>query len=123
MYNGKTAITSALTADALLIAIVPASRISDGIRASKEPVYPYITFEEIDNRPGLFADEDEVESEVTFRIHIWGTSSVSVISGYVDRIMNTIEYVRNYSRDEDEQLDSGVIIKHKIMSYTGNFTA
>jgi len=36
--------------------------------------------------------------------------------------MKAIYYGRNYSQDQDEQLDTGQIIKHKIMSFSGTFT-
>jgi hypothetical protein len=96
----------------------------DGIADfSGTPIYPYLTYEELNNSEGLRADNDEVESEVTFRIHLWGTASLSTIAGHVNRIMQAAGYGRNYAQDMDEILDDGTKIKHKIMSFTGNFTA
>lgn len=123
IYNGKPAIAEALSTDTLLIALIPKIRMFNGIASfDDDPIYPYLTFEEIVNAEGQHADDTEIESEVTFRIHIWGMSSLSVMAEHVNRIMHGIEYGRNYSRDQDEQLETGKIIRHKVMSFTGNFT-
>lgn len=124
MYNGKPAISLALSSDSQLIAIVPKARMFDiDATFTGVPVYPYITYEELYNSEGLNADDEEQESEVTFRFHIWNTSSNSTIAGHINRIMQSIGYCRNYSNDMSEVLDTGVIIKHKIMSFSGTFTA
>ena len=124
MVNAKPAIATALSTDTTLIALIPKVRMFDGIATfSAAPVYPYLTYEELANIEALHADDVECESEVTFRIHIWGTASTSTIAGHVDRIMKSIEFGRNYSMDQDEILDTGQIIKHKIMSYSDTFTA
>lgn len=123
MVNYKPIISTALSTDGFLIALIPKVRMFDGIAIfSGAPVYPYMTYEEIANIEALHADDEEIESEVTFRIHIWGTASLSTLAGHVDRIMKTIGFGRNYANDQDEQLDTGQIIKHKIMSYSGTFT-
>jgi len=124
MYNAKPLIASALSTDAALIAIIPKVRMFDGIASfTAAPVYPYLTYEEIGNTEALHSDDTEAESEVTFRVHIWGTASTSTIAGHVDRVMKTAEFGRNYAMDQDEILDTGQVIKHKIMSYSGTFTA
>jgi len=124
MVNAKPLVASALSTDAALIAIVPKVRMFDGIAAfTTAPVYPYLTYEEIFNGEALHADNDEVESEVSFRIHLWGTSSLSILAGHVNRLMHGIDLGRNYSMDQDELLDTGQVVKHKIMSYSGTFTA
>lgn len=124
MFNAKPLVASALSTDAALIAIVPKVRMFDGIAMfTTAPVYPYITYEEIGNIEALHADDEETESEVTFRIHIWGTASTSAIAGHIDRVMKAAEFGRNYATDQDEVLDTGQVIKHKIMSYSGTFTA
>ena len=124
MYNGKIAIASALTTDAPLIAMIPSVRMFDNIAIfATASVYPYLTYEELYNTEGQKADNTEIESEVTFRIHLWGTASLSAAAGHVNRIMQGLEYSRNYSRDLDELLETGTVIKHKVMSFSGNFTA
>jgi hypothetical protein len=85
------------------------------------PVYPYITFEEISNIEGNHADDMEIASEVTFRLHVWNTASTSTIAGHINRIMHSLGFGRNYSHDQDETLESGISIKHKVMSYTNKY--
>ena len=95
----------------------------DGIAAfTASPIYPYLTYEELTNIEALHSDDDETESEVTFRVHIWGTASTSIIAGHIDRIMKSISFGRNYAQDQDEQLETGQIIKHKIMSYSNTYS-
>ena len=121
MYNAKPIIATALSTDALLIAIIPKVRMFDGIADFvKEPVYPYLTYEEIGNTEAQHADDEETESEVTFRIHLWGTTSHSTLAGHINRIMKSIGFGRNNSNDE--KLDSGQSIKHKIMSYSNTYS-
>ena len=124
MYNAKPLIASALTGDAQLVAMVPAAHMFDGIAVFNEsPEYPYITMEELGNNEEMHADDTEIESSVIFRVHIWHRSSVSAIAGHVNRIMRSIGFGRNYALDQDERLDTGEIIKHKIMSFSGTFAA
>lgn len=123
MVNAKPTIATALSTDASLIALIPKTRMFDGIATfSSAPVYPYLTYEEISNTEALHADDEEIESEVTFRIHIWGNASLSIIAGHVERVMKSIVFGRNYSRDQDETLETGIIIKHKIMSYSSTIS-
>ena len=124
MYNGKPAIATALSADTALVALIPKTRMADGYQS---PVtgqeYPYLDYYELANIPALNADDEEAESEVTFRIDIWGKASLSVLAGHINRIMVDIGYCRNGSNDQDEKLNDGTTVKHKIMSFTGTFTA
>ena len=125
MYNAKPIIATALGADGNLIALIPKVRMFEGVALFVgEPQYPYLTYEELDNHEGLHADDDEIESEVTFRIHLWGkTTSLSTLAGHVNRIMQALDFGRNYSQDQDEVLETGEIIKHKIMSFSNTFMA
>jgi len=124
MHNGKPTIAAALSTDAQLIALIPKTSMADGFHSpTTAQVYPYLDYYELINLPGLEADDEEVETEETFRIDIWGTASLSTIAAHVNRIMVSIGYGRNYSMDQDETLETGAIIKHKIMSFTGIFTA
>jgi hypothetical protein len=86
------------------------------------PTYPYLTYTEIYNAPALVADDTEIESEITVRVDIFGTSTLSTIAGHVDRVMKAISYTRNYSIDNDEVLETGEKIFHKTMSFSGTFT-
>ena len=129
MYNGKPVIAAALSTDSSLIALIPKVRMFDGSADfTGEAVYPYLTYEELTNIEALHADDEEIESDVTYRIHLYGTTSLSTIAGHVNRIMHALGYGRNYSRDIDEsdRVDSippGPITKHKVMSFSGIFTA
>lgn len=124
MYNGKPAIATALSTDASLIAIIPKVRMFDGLADFKQQaIFPYLTYEELTNNIGLTADDEEVESEVTFRINIFGKSSLSIIAGHINRIMTAIGYTRNFSMDLNEIDADGQEIKHKVMSFSGNFIA
>ena len=124
MYNAKPLIATALIADTSLIALIPRARMFDGVaNFASSPIYPYLTYDEIANTEALHADNDEIESEVSYRIHLWGTASLSTIAGHVNRIMHGIEFGRNYMQDQDELLDTGVTVKHKILSFSGTFTA
>ena len=123
MYNAKQLIATALSTDSSLIALIPAVRMFSSIAAfTTTPTYPYLTFFVLADSPGMFADDDEIESEITIRVDLWGTASLSVIASHVDRIMKTIGYGRNYAKDNDEVLDDGTRIFHKSMSFSGTFT-
>jgi hypothetical protein len=124
MFNGKTAIATALSTDGSLLALIPKIRMADGFQSpTATQVYPYLDYYELANIEALRADDDEIESEVTFRVDLWGTASLSTIAGHVNRIMQALGYTRNYSMDQDEKLDSGKLVLHKVMSFTGTFTA
>ena len=124
MYNAKPLIATALSTDASLIVLIPAVRMFDGVATfAGAPVYPYLTYEELAVIDSLQADDETVEEEVTFRIHLWGTTSLSVLAGYVDRIIKAAYFTKNYSGDQDEMLEVGTIVKHKIMSYSGTFSS
>lgn len=125
MYNAKPLISTGLSTDGALIALIPKVRMFDGVASfAGAAVYPYLTYEELDNHEALQADDEEVETEVTFRIHLWGkATSLSTSAGHVNRIMQALGFGRNYSQDQDEVLDTGEIIKHKIMSFSNTFGA
>jgi hypothetical protein len=119
VVNAKPTIATALSTDNQLIALIPKARMFDGIATfDYTPIYPYLTYEELANIESVHADDEEIASEVTFRIHIFGTSSLSTIAGHVNRIMHSINFGRNYAQDQDEVLETGEKIKHKIMSFT-----
>ena len=123
MVNQKPAIATALSTDAALIALIPKVRMFSSVAAfATTPEYPYLTFFVLSDSPALQADDDEVESEITVRVDLWGTSSLSAIAGHVDRIMKSIMFGRNWAMDNDEVLDTGERIFHKSMSFSGTFT-
>ena len=123
MYNGKIAIATALSTDTALIALIPKARMFSSVAAfATTPTYPYLTFFVLANSPSMFADDSEEESSITIRVDLWGTASLSVIMGHVDRILKTIGYGRNYAMDNDEVLDTGERVFHKSLSFSGTFT-
>ena len=123
MVNAKPIIATALSTDTAFIALIPQARMFDGSAVfSNAPIYPYLTYDELANIEALHADDESIEDEVTFRIHLWGTASLSVMAGHVDRIMRTINFGRNYSMDSDEILDIGQVIKHKILSFSNTYS-
>ena len=122
MVNQKPVIATALSTDTALIALIPKIRMFSSIAAfTTTPTYPYLTFFELMNLSALQADDDEVESEVTVRVDLWGAASLSVIASHVDRIMKTIDFGRSYAMDNDEVLDTGERIFHKSLSFSGTF--
>ena len=123
MVNAKPIIAAALSTDTALLALIPKVRMFDGSAVfASAPIYPYVTYEELANIEALHADNAECESEVTFRIHLWGTASLSIIAGHVNRIMKSIDFGRNYAMDSDEILETGVVIKHKILSFSNTYS-
>ena len=123
MYNAKQLIATALSTDSSLIALIPAVRMFSSIATfTTTPTYPYLTFFVLADSPGMFADDDEIESEITIRVDLWGTASLSIIASHVDRILKTIGYGRNYAMDNDEVLDTGERVFHKSLSFSGTFT-
>ena len=123
MFNAKIIIATALSTDTALLTLIPKVRMFDGSAVfSNAPIYPYLTYEELANIEALHADDTECESEVTFRIHIWHTASTSAIAGHVNRIMKSIDFGRNYAMDNDEILETGIVIKHKILSFSNTYS-
>ena len=122
MYNAKPIIANALSTDWSLIALIPKVRMFDNVaNFTSEPVLPYLTYEELTNIEHIHADDEELASEVTFRINVYGITSLSTIASHINRIMKSINFGRNYAQDQDEVLENGIIVKHKILSYTSVF--
>jgi len=123
VYNPKPAIATAFNTDASLVALMPVTSMFNGVAVfATVPVYPYLVFSEIANIPALSADDEEIESEVTVRVDIYGTATLSTIAGHVDRIIKAVGYTRNFAADNDEVATTGEKIFHKTMSYSGTFT-
>lgn len=122
MYNAKPIIATALSTDGSLIALIPKVRMFEGSGVfNSTTVFPYLTYEEIANVESVHADDEEIVSSVTFRIHIWSMTNTSTMAGHVNRIMKTIGFGRNFAMDEDDALENGTILKHKIMSYSNKY--
>jgi len=124
MYNGKNAIAIALGTDSTLQSLIPKTRMFNNIAAFQNaPIFPYLTYEEISNIEALVADDEEIESEVTYIVHIFADSNTGIIASHVNRIFQALGYTRNYSQDLAETLETGKILRHKALSFTGTFPA
>lgn len=76
--------------------------------------FPRITYFEVDNRGSLFADDQEIGSEIIFQIDLWGTASLTAIAKEVDSIMTDLDFNRVSAPDLYEQ---DTKIHHKPMRY------
>jgi hypothetical protein len=124
MFNAKPIVFTLLTNDAGLTALVPKTRIFHGTAIfKKEPIFPFIVYDQLDNHESLHADDEEVETEVTFRFKIYNRDSTSTIANNLERVLKSIQFGRNYTQDQEEALETGEIIKYEVMSYTATFTA
>lgn len=109
MINIKPDVVTALKTDAILAGLV-----GDRIYFYYPPVeaaYPCISYYELDNRPALYGDNQELASEITFVIDIWAKASTTAIADAVNRIMTGLGFVREFAGDLYEQ-DTGVFHKH-----------
>lgn len=75
---------------------------------------PLLSYFEIDNIGNLYADDQEIGSEITFQIDLWGKESLSAYSLAVDTVMTGIDFTRVTAQDLFEK-DSRIF--HKVMRY------
>ena len=119
MQSVKSAVVTALqTSSALTTLLGTGQRI-----LFQRPIgeatatFPRITYFEVDNRGNLFADDQEIGSEIIFQINLWGTASLTAIAKEVDSIMTNmtdLDFVRVSAPDLYEQ---DTKIHHKPMRY------
>lgn len=77
--------------------------------------FPRITFFEMINFDSDFADDEAIESRISFQIDIWSKESTMPIAKEVDRTMKELGFRRTSTADlyEDD-----VKVYHKGMRYT-----
>lgn len=77
--------------------------------------FPRITFFEMSNFDSDFADDEAIESRISFQIDIWSKESPVPIAKEVDRAMKDLGFRRTSTADlyEDD-----VNVYHKGMRYT-----
>lgn len=116
MQSIKTAVMTALqTSTALTTLLGSGKRIffQDPDDENK-PKFPRITYFEVDNFGNLFADDQEVGSEILYQVDLWSKASTTAIAKEVDTIMIGLDFIRQSSQDLYE---TDTKIFHKAMTY------
>lgn len=80
---------------------------------------PCLSYFEVDNRGNLFADNQEIGSEIIFQIDLWGKTSLSDYAVAVNSAMVTLDFVRTSSNDLYE---SDTKIHHKAMRFKRDYS-
>ncbi len=75
---------------------------------------PLLTYFEVDNIGNLYADDQEIGSEIVFQIDLWSQASLSSYALAVDDIMTGLGFARITSQDLYE-VDTKIY--HKVMRY------
>ena len=75
---------------------------------------PCGSYFELDNTGNLYADNQEIGSEIIFQIDLWGRDSLSDYAIAVDTAMTGIDFVRIAAVDLYEQAEH---IYHKSLRY------
>ncbi|PGC80334.1 tail completion protein gp17 [Bacillus toyonensis] len=106
MINVRPEIVQALENNQELVSLLGGNRVyyRKGKHAEE---FPRITFFELDNRPEGFADNEEIESEITVQIDIWSKGSTTVIHQKVNEVMKSMGFSRYAVADlyeEDTQI-------------------
>jgi hypothetical protein len=80
---------------------------------------PCGSYFELDNTGSLYADDQEIGSEIVFQIDLWGKTSLSTYALAVDTAMTGIDFVRISAPDLYENETK---IFHKSMRYRRNYS-
>lgn len=110
MQNIKSAVLTALQTATALSTLT-------GFYFQYPPAFtnlPLLSYFEIDNIGNLYADDQEIGSEITFQIDLWGKTSLSAYALAVDTAMIGINFTRMSSRDLFEK---DTLIFHKSMRF------
>jgi hypothetical protein len=73
-----------------------------------------LSYFEVDNLPNLFADNQEIGSEIVYQIDLWSKISLSNYTLAVDAVMTGLDFARITAQDLYEKDNS---IYHKAMRY------
>lgn len=105
MINLKQEIYQALSSDSTLLSLLGGNRIYQ-IKAPDATEYPRVTFFELMNIASEFADDAEIQSNISFQVSVWtlNSSYLASIGNRIDQIMKGLDFRRNFSMDiyEDE---------------------
>ena len=80
---------------------------------------PLLGYFEVDNLPSLFADNQEIGSEIVFQIDLWGKASLSAYALAVDAVMTGLDFVRVSAQDLYEDVEH---IYHKAMRFKRDYS-
>ncbi len=80
---------------------------------------PLLSYFEVDNIGNLFADNQEIGSEIVFQIDLWSKSSLSAYALAVDAVMTGLDFVRVSAQDLYEDAEH---IYHKAMRYRRDYS-
>lgn len=75
---------------------------------------PVGSYFEVNNIGNLFADNQEIGSEITFQVDLWGNTSLSSYALGVDSTMTSLDFTRIQSLDLYEETER---IYHKSLRY------
>jgi len=79
---------------------------------------PLLSYFEVDNIGNLYADDQEIGSEIVFQVDLWGKTSLSNYALAVNSAMVTIDFARIQSLDLYEVSDK---IYHKVMRFRHDY--
>jgi hypothetical protein len=80
---------------------------------------PVGTYFELGNVGNLFADDQEIGSEIIFQIDLWGKTSLTSYALGVESAMTSLDFTRIYSIDLFEK---DTLIFHKSMRYRRDYS-
>jgi hypothetical protein len=75
---------------------------------------PLLSYFEVDNFGNLYADDQEIGSEMLYQIDVWSKASTTAIAEEIDAIMTGLDFTRSSANDLYEVQDK---IFHKAMTY------
>ena len=78
-----------------------------------------LSYFEVDNLPNLFADNQEIGSEIVFQIDLWSKISLSSYALAVDAVMIGLDFVRITAQDLYEKDNS---VYHKAMRFKRDYS-
>jgi hypothetical protein len=80
---------------------------------------PLLSYFEVDNLPSLFADNQEIGSEIVYQIDLWGKASLSAYALAVDAVMTGMDFVRVSAQDLYEDAEH---VYHKSMRFKRDYS-
>jgi len=80
---------------------------------------PCGSYFELDNTGSLYADDQEIGSEIIFQIDLWSKDSLSAYALAVNTAMTGINFVRIEAVD---MFETDTLIHHKSMRYKINYS-